>query len=96
MTDLWRDVLEETDTRFMAHRSIAPHKERIAEHVYRTIAVMQHKGMTCDEVERWTGLSHQTASARVNELWMAGRLQDSGLRRKTRSGRNAAVYVATR
>ena len=50
-------------------------------------------GATCDEVEQALGLSHQTASARVHELAQLGDLVDSGHRRKTRSNRNAAVYV---
>lgn len=48
---------------------------------------------TCDEVEVWLDMSHQTASARIRELAKAGTIVDSGQRRKTRSGRKAAVYV---
>ena len=49
-------------------------------------------GLTCDEVELASGLSHQTASARINDLHRLGRIVDSGDRRKTRSGRNAIVW----
>lgn len=51
-------------------------------------------GMTCDEVEAKTGLLHQTASARVRELVLQKRISDSGVKRKTRSGRGAVVYEA--
>lgn len=51
-------------------------------------------GATCDEIERDTGLSHQTASARVRELAQAGTIRDSGQRRLTRSGRKAIVWEA--
>lgn len=50
-------------------------------------------GATCDEIEAGLGMRHQTASARLAEarrLWL---VWDSGERRKTRSGRSAAVYV---
>jgi hypothetical protein len=38
-------------------------------------------------------LSHQTASARVTEAKIKGEIVDSGMKRATRSGRNAHVYV---
>lgn len=47
---------------------------------------------TCDEIEVATGLSHQTASARVRDLVKDGYLVDTGARRATRSGRSARVY----
>lgn len=50
-------------------------------------------GRTCDEVEVWLSMSHQTASARIRDLVKAGAIVDSGQRRPTRSGRKAAVYV---
>lgn len=37
-------------------------------------------------------MRHQTASARVRELVLAGLIEDTGKRRKTRSGRGARVY----
>lgn len=49
------------------------------------------KGATTDEVEKATGLSHQTASARVNELYNDGKLEIAG-QRLTRYGRPARVY----
>jgi hypothetical protein len=51
-------------------------------------------GATCDEVEARSGLSHQTASARVNELRKLGAIVDSGRRRNTRSQRKATVWLA--
>jgi predicted ArsR family transcriptional regulator len=59
-------------------------------------AIIACKDMTCDEVETHLDLSHQTASARINELAKAGYIEDSGQRRKTKHGRAAAVYVPTR
>jgi predicted transcriptional regulator len=51
-------------------------------------------GMTSDELEATIGMRHQTASARIRELALGGNIFDSGQRRKTRSGRNAAVWLA--
>jgi hypothetical protein len=39
-------------------------------------------------------MSHQSCSARIRELAQAGSIRDSGRVRKTRSNRNAAVWVA--
>ncbi len=55
--------------------------------------LLVEKPMTCDEIEVLTGLRHQTASARVNDLKRAHRICDSGVRRKTRSNRNATVWT---
>lgn len=48
---------------------------------------------TCDELEVALGLRHQTASARLRELVLMGRVFDTQHRRPTRSGRKAAVYA---
>lgn len=50
-------------------------------------------GLTSDEVEVALHLPHQSASARINELRDAGCLIESRMRRKTRAGAEAAVYV---
>lgn len=56
-------------------------------------------GATCDELELITGMTHQTASARVHELMRLGKLVASEadgktIRRPTRSGSKATVWVA--
>lgn len=52
------------------------------------------KGATCDEIEVALSLSHQTTSARVRDLFKAGSIRDSGIRRNTRTGRKATVWEA--
>ncbi len=49
-------------------------------------------GATCDETEQALGLSHQTCSARFNDLHKLGRIHISRRKRPTRSGRMANVY----
>lgn len=51
------------------------------------------EGHTCDEVESLTGRTHQSASARLNELVEMTFLELRGTTRKTRAGRPARVYV---
>jgi len=65
----------------------------VREQVYEVIARRSRggEGTTCDDVERITGLTHQTASARVNELAADGEITPNG-QRKTRSGKPAAAY----
>lgn len=62
----------------------------IRERIYRHLC---EGGATCDEIEVWAGLRHQTASARINELWKGKRIFDSGKTRPTRSGRKAIVWI---
>lgn len=50
-------------------------------------------GATSDEVQAGLKLSHQNGSARVSELARHGFIVDSGVKRPTRSGRKAVVYV---
>ncbi len=52
-------------------------------------------GRTCDEVEIVTRWTHQTVSARLRELVLMGKIEDTGARRPTRSRRSARVYCAT-
>lgn len=85
-----------TDTSIAAAGEIAGDAASLRERVWRYIDSPGHWGRTCDEVEYALAMRHQTASARIRELVLAGRLIDSGERRLTRSGRRAAVYVVAK
>ena len=49
-------------------------------------------GLTVYQLTRLLNREHQTVSARVNDLMRKGWVVDSGIRRKTGSGRNAIVW----
>lgn len=83
-----------SDTSMEAAESIQEHATRLAMRVYHSIVLADRIGRTCWEIETATGLSHQTASARVRELALKKYVVDSGIRRKTGTGRNAVVWVA--
>lgn len=83
-----------SDTSRAAAEAIRPHVLRQQDRVLASISARHSDGMTCDEVEVALGLSHQTASARIRDLVKAGAIVDSDIRRPTRTGRKAAVYVA--
>lgn len=57
------------------------------------VASQGRHGATCDETEQALGMSHQTTSARFTEAKVRGDIVHEGDRRKTRSGRYAAVWV---
>ena len=82
-----------SDTSEAAARSVEATAPRDQDRILASVGARHSDGMTCDELEVALGLSHQTASARVRDLVKAGRIIDSGKRRKTRTGRSAAVYV---
>ena len=63
--------------------------------VHEYIVACRAEGATSDEVEVALHLPHQTASARVNELWNANVIRDSGRRRATRTGASAKVWVGS-
>jgi hypothetical protein len=81
------------DNSLAANRSVKERKEPMRERLYRVILAAGECGVTTDEIEKLFGLPHQTASPRVHELALMGRIVDAGTR-PTRSGRKAAVWVA--
>ena len=66
----------------------------IRERVYKIIESMDFLGATDEELERRLNMKHQTVSARRRELVLMGRVKDSGVRRRTTSGRKAVVWIA--
>jgi len=86
-----------TPTSRAAAESMRPHAAIIRERIVQFIAGRGLEGATCDEVEQALGLSHQCASARLNELHAPRQGKplafDSGRTRPTRSGRKAVVWV---
>jgi predicted transcriptional regulator len=83
-----------TDTSRAANRSVEHVKPLFRERLLDMIRAANEHGVTCDELEAISGLRHQTASARVNELAKVGSIVDSGTKRTTRSGRKATVWRA--
>lgn len=73
--------------------SMAEHVNGIAAVVLSAIRQSGVRGMTCDQLEMELGLRHQTASARVRELFLRNAITSTSIR-KTRSGRSAQVWVA--
>lgn len=89
-----------SDTSFMAAENIAPLVGKLQQMVLDAALTEGTRGVTCDEVEIILDMPHQTASARINELKdddpETGRpqmLYDSGVRRKTRHGQLAIVWI---
>jgi hypothetical protein len=54
--------------------------------------IFANKGATCDEVEVGLSLRHQTASCFIRFLTQDGYLVDSGIKRITRSNRQAIIW----
>ena len=66
----------------------------IRERVHKIIESMDCLGATDEELERRLNMKHQTVSARRRELVLMGRVKDSGVKRRTTSGRKAVVWIA--
>lgn len=89
-------LFDPPSTRRAAHEQIQPVAGTLRSMVYMEIQKRGDAGLTCDDVEFILGMSHQTASARVNELKNARMIVDTGIRRATRTGRKAVAWVASR
>lgn len=79
-----------------AGEAIKPKASSLRELVFTCVASRGELGATDEEIIEQLGLSPSTARPRRVELWQAGRLLDSERTRKTRSGREATVWVAKR
>lgn len=80
-------------TSLAAAKSMVPSAGTVRAWVYGEIKRGRGKGRTCEEVEYALDLRHQTASARIRELFLDGIIEVIG-ERETSSGRRARVYVA--
>lgn len=63
------------ETSIAAHESVKPRK-----HTYkaRILATISGFCRTCSELERELGMKHQTCSARLTELYQAGKIVENG------------------
>lgn len=59
----------------------------------KILRVLAEKPSTCDEVEVALNMRHQTASARIRELFIMGRIVNTNTTRRTRSKRKAIVWA---
>jgi len=82
-----------TDTSQAAAESIVRDLSKVKRVIWHHIRIWG--GLTCEEVEIHLAISHQTASARIRDLRLAGVIRDTGERRKTKSGRQAIVWGIT-
>lgn len=83
-----------SDTSKEAAESMVPSASTIREWVLSYVrAQARFGGTTCDAAEVALKLTHQTCSARFNDLKKERLIFDSGKRTPTRSGRKAAVYL---
>lgn len=61
--------------------------------VYTVIKTAGWEGATTDEIEVIVKRTHQSVSARVNELAEMKLIETRAARRKTRAGKPAAIYI---
>ena len=78
------------ETSLQALESIKEHTPTLLQVIWVEI---RDNTATCEEIETRLNIKHQTASARINDLIKKGLVHDSSFRRKTKSGRNAIVWV---
>ena len=86
-----------SDTSREAGEAAKPRAGKQRELIYNWIKfsdTLVPQGMTADELSAFFDLPAQSVSARINGLHRDGYIVDSGIRRKTRYGRNAIVWVA--
>jgi hypothetical protein len=77
-----------------AAKSMVPHAPNQRQRIWEFLHERGGQGATCDEVEAALDIVHPSCSTRLLELRRMGRIEFAGERRKTRSGREAEVYVA--
>lgn len=83
------------DTQVEAAVSTLPISAQQRARVDSVIRAAGAEGCTDEEIQDYLGLNPSSERPRRLELVEARRVVDSGRRRKTRSGRNAIVWVRT-
>jgi predicted ArsR family transcriptional regulator len=78
-----------------AAEAIVPHLNKLQARVLDYLRGCGERGATDEELVEALRLSPSTARPRRIELVKAGLVRDSGRTRKTNSGREATVWVAT-
>jgi hypothetical protein len=89
----WAPPSVNTDTSRQAAAEIAPRLSALQKDILRYLRARAGGG-TCDELEETLGLRHQTCGPRLRELALSGAIVETKMRRRTRSGRKAIVWVA--
>jgi len=76
-----------------AAESVSETKDTQRQRVYEAIRDSGRNGMTDDQMQEDLGIEGNSQRPRRRELQALGRIQMSTLRRETRSGRTAVVWV---
>lgn len=76
-----------------AFHSIKESAETVRNSVEKVIRNRGRVGAIADELVEWWGCTHNHVAPRITELVAQGRIFRNGQKRKTRSGRNADVFV---
>ena len=77
------------DTSLRAAKLMGPHLARLERIVFEALSCQP---MTAQELETYTSLDGNTIRPRLVALRGRGLVEDSGVRRKTASGRSAVVW----
>jgi len=83
-----------SDTSRDAARGVAPILNKLQSRVFNWLESRGDQGATDEEIQRALGMNPSTQRPRRIELQKQGLVADSGIRRKTASGRMAGVWVA--
>ncbi len=89
--DICRNRHRRSDTSMLAHAQVNLEVDR--EKVFGLIREAKHYGHTTDEVSFYLDRPCNCVSGRMSELKRSGRIVHNGVRRPTRMGRLANVYV---
>jgi predicted transcriptional regulator len=84
----------ESDTSRAAAESVEVDAETLRGRVWQCLRRKDSYGATDVEIQQALGMSVSTEVPRRRELVMVGAVRDSGLRRRTHTGRFATVWVA--
>jgi hypothetical protein len=84
----------DTDTSREAADGMASHSARLQSLVFDAIYGAGTAGLTSEECADRLSLDSASAQPRTTELRKLGRIRDSGIRRRNRSGKNAIVWTA--
>ncbi len=93
MKDICQNFHKGADTSVDAHATTPEVcRQALRNQILALVEASSAFGLTCDEAEARTGLSHQAVSPRFTELMAGKQIHYGKERRKTRAGKSARVY----
>lgn len=82
------------DTSLEAFLKTLPNMNNNIQRIEAVLLRVYPRGLTCEEIQQWTGMKHQTASSTITHMYEEGKVWSNCRERKTIGGFMQRVHIA--